>query len=94
MIINRLKRKGDMLVEKLKMEGPGPTSLGGRSIKAACVMDSSQNTLNPNLMWPPHLTHGLQETWGMEAKKLETAEAKVRMWNIQQDKRPVSSISK
>lgn len=67
-MINRLKRKGDMLVEKLKMEGPGPTSLGGRSIKAACVMDSSQNTLNPNLMWPPHLTHGLQETWGMEVK--------------------------
>ena len=24
----------------------------------------------------------------MEAEKLETAEAKVRMWNVQQDKQP------
>ena len=50
MIINRLKPKGDMLVDNLKMEGPGPTNLGGKSTKDTCVMDSSQNTLDPNLV--------------------------------------------
>lgn len=58
---------GELKKGGAKWSVPGPASLSGRS--ASATYDGFlPNTLDPNLMWPPHLTNSLQEIWGMEEK--------------------------